>query len=298
MHYNRLGNSDLHISKASFGCMSLGEDHHSNQQLLHRAIELGINFFDTADLYQKGFNEETVGRALKPFRDKIVLATKVGNQWRKDGSGWDWNPTKKYILDAVDKSLERLQTDYIDLYQLHGGTIDDPIDETIDAFEILMKAGKIRYYGISSIRPNVIREYIQRSKIVSVMMQYSLLDRRPEESCLDLLHKNDIGVLTRGSLASGLLLGKPVTPYLTYSAGDVDRAAKVVTEISRHDQTATEVALQFVWQHPAITSAVVGIRTMDQLSEMVAAEKGEPLRSAEIAKLAGTLIPNTYVDHR
>src|SRR6202034_3432729 len=98
-------------------------------------------------------------------------------------------------------------TDYIDLYQLHGGTIDDPIDETIEAFELLQQQGKIRYYGISSIRPNVISEYVQRSNIISVMMQYSLLDRRPEESCLQLLQQNNIGVLARGSVAGGLLAG-------------------------------------------------------------------------------------------
>jgi aryl-alcohol dehydrogenase-like predicted oxidoreductase len=87
---------------------------------------------------------------------KVIIATKVGNQWRADGSGWDWNPNKDYIISAVEQSLKRLQTDYIDLYQLHGGTMEDPIDETIEAFEQLQKQGKIRYYGISSIRPTVI----------------------------------------------------------------------------------------------------------------------------------------------
>ena len=98
-----------------------------------------------------------------------------------DGTG---TLQKNIFSSAVDQSLKRLQTDYIDLYQLHGGTIEDPIDEMIEAFETLKAAGKIRYYGISSIRPNVIREYVKRSSIVSVMMQYSLLDRRPEEEML------------------------------------------------------------------------------------------------------------------
>ena len=146
-------------------------------------------------------NEVSVGKALKEKRNEIILATKVGNQWREDGKAWDWNPRKEYILKAVNESLTRLRTDSIDLYQLHGGTIEDPIDEIIDTFEILKEQGKIRFYGISSIRPNVIREYIKRSSITSVMMQYSLIDRRPEESCLDLLKENNIGVLVRGSLA-------------------------------------------------------------------------------------------------
>src|SRR5690349_15222706 len=127
MQYKILGKSDLNISRIGFGAMSLKNDEQTNIQLIHRALERGINFFDTADLYDKGKNEEVLGKALKGSRDKVILATKVGNQWRSDGSGWDWNPHPAYILECVEKSLKRLQTDYIDLYQLHGGTIDDPI---------------------------------------------------------------------------------------------------------------------------------------------------------------------------
>jgi aryl-alcohol dehydrogenase-like predicted oxidoreductase len=298
MQYNKLGKSDLHISQVGFGCMSLGDDHLSNERLLHQAIHDGINYFDTADLYQKGFNEETVGRALKPFRDKVILATKVGNQLRSDGSGWDWNPSKKYILESVERSLNRLQTDYIDLYQLHGGTIDDPIDETIEAFERLQREGKIRCYGISSIRPNVIREYVRRSNMVSVMMQYSLIDRRPEESCLSLLQENNIGVLTRGSLASGLLTGKAPKPYLNYSADEVSRMANVVKGIAGSSRTPTEVSLQFIWKNPAITSAVVGIRTMDQLQSAIAASSAATLAPDEYLHISNVLTANQYAEHR
>jgi aryl-alcohol dehydrogenase-like predicted oxidoreductase len=298
MEHRNLGKSDLNISRIGFGCMSLSDDHTANHELLHKGVEYGINFFDTADLYQKGFNEETVGRALKPFRKKIILATKVGNEWRKDGSGWDWNPTKKYILRAVEASLKRLETDYIDLYQLHGGTIEDPIDETIEAFELLQQAGKIRYYGISSIRPNVIREYVDRSNIVSVMMQYSLLDRRPEESCLTFLQKNQIGVLTRGSLASGLLLGKPPKPYLAHTISDVQRATNAILKVAATHRTASEVALQFVLSHPAITAAVVGIRSEEQLQAGVAAIQGRPLSHTEKTQLADAVSALPYQDHR
>ncbi|HYC28194.1 MAG TPA: aldo/keto reductase, partial [Chitinophagaceae bacterium] len=120
MIYNTLGHSQLQISALSFGCMSLQNDQTQNTHILHHAIALGINFFDTADLYNKGMNEISVGKALKEKRHQIILATKVGNQWRADGSGWDWNPRKEYILQQIDGSLQRLQTDYIDLYQLHG----------------------------------------------------------------------------------------------------------------------------------------------------------------------------------
>lgn len=297
MHLKKLGKSELYTSQVGFGCMSLGEDHSSNEKLLHEAVNNGINFFDTADLYQKGFNEETVGRALKPFRRKIILATKVGNQLRDDG-GWDWNPSRKYIINAVEKSLKRLQTDYIDLYQLHGGTIEDPIDETIDAFETLQRAGKIRYYGISSIRPNVIREYVKRSNIVSVMMQYSLLDRRPEESCLSLLRENEIGVLTRGSLANGLVAGKPPKPYLDYSTDDVARMASAITHATENKKTSTAIALQFVWANPAVTSAVVGIRTMDHLKLALDAAANPSLTGDACTQLSSVLPSNGYAAHR
>ncbi len=201
MEYRELGNSHLKISRIGFGAMSLDLHSPDNETLLHKALDGGINFFDTADLYQQGMNEKLLGRAFRNKRKSIILATKVGNQWRPDGSILDWNPTKKYILSAVDQSLERLQTDYIDLYQLHGGTISDPFDDIIDAFELLKASGKILNYGISSIRPNVIREYVKRSHIVSVMLQYSLLDRRPEETILPFLFENKVGVLVRGSIS-------------------------------------------------------------------------------------------------
>ena len=189
MLYRQLGKSALQISEIGLGCMSLKENDPANEEIIHRALDAGINFFDTADIYQNGQNEICLGKALRHRRKEVIIASKVGNQLRKDGNGLDWNPRKDHIISSVEKSLQRLQTDYIDLYQLHGGTIDDPISETIEAFETLQQQGKIRFYGISSIRPNVIREYVSRSRIVSVMMQYSLLDRRPEESCFELFEK-------------------------------------------------------------------------------------------------------------
>jgi aryl-alcohol dehydrogenase-like predicted oxidoreductase len=298
MKYNLLGNSDLRVSEVSFGCMSLGTDHSQNEYILHQALDEGINLFDTADLYDKGLNEITVGRAFKDKREKVLLATKVGNEWRKDGSGWDWNPTKKYILQAVEASLQRLQTEYIDLYQLHGGTLQDPIDETIEAFEILKKQGKIRCYGISSIRPAVIREYVNRSGIVSVMMQYSLLDRRPEETCLDLLYKHSIGVLARGSLAKGMLVNKPAQSYLNYSPEEVNKAAKAVGAVSSEESNMAATAVRFVLHQPAVASAVVGIRTINQLQEIAQIKSAPALTSEDIQLLRKSLEANTYTEHR
>ncbi|MGZ5135439.1 MAG: aldo/keto reductase [Flavitalea sp.] len=298
MKYRRLGTSPLQVSEISFGCMSLSGIEEDNAKLLHQAIDYGINFFDTADLYNKGMNEVSIGKALKGKRNEIILATKVGNQWREDGNGWDWNPRKEYILNAVNESLKRLQIDVIDLYQLHGGTMEDPIDETIEAFELLKQQGKIRFYGISSIRPNVIREYIKRSSIISVMMQYSLLDRRPEECCLDLLLENNIGVLVRGSLAQGLLVDKPSREYLGLSADEVAEANKAAKKLSGPARTPTQTALRYVLNHPAVTSAVVGIRTAEQLAEAVATAETPQLSNQEKAELSESVRDGRYEQHR
>lgn len=298
MNYAQLGSSELRISAIGFGCMSLGPDDDANKYILHQALDLGINFFDTADLYDKGMNEISIGKAFKGKRDKIVLASKAGNQWRADGSGWDWNPRKEYILDCAEKSLRRLQTDCIDLYQLHGGTINDPIDETIEAFEILKRQGKIRYYGISSIRPNVIAEYIKRADIVSVMMQYSLLDRRPEEECLDLLRKNNIGVLSRGGLAQGLLAGKPAKPYLDLTKEEVQKATDAVHSLSGKDRTPAQTAIRYVLRHPAVNTAVIGIRTPEQLDEVAQTVVTHELNKEEMAVLQHSVRALKYKEHR
>ena len=298
MEYRTAGKSSLRISRIGFGCMSLMPDQKEIQHLTDAAIDYGINYFDTADLYDKGQNEINIGKALKTKRQNVFLATKVGNQWREDGSGWDWNPRKEYILTAIEQSLQRLQTSFIDLYQLHGGTINDPIEETIDAFELLKKQGKIRHYGISSIRPDVIREYVKRSNIVSVMTQYSLLDRRPEESCLQLLHGNNISVLARGTVASGTLVNKPAKPYLNYNVTEVTNAAMAIKKISSRERTPAQTAIQFVLQNPSVTSAIVGIRTMEQLTDAVNALTSPELSKDEMEILKAAVPVNYYTDHR
>jgi len=293
MKKNRLGKSDLHVSEISFGCMSLRKDHPENETLIREAVEQGINLFDTADIYDYGWNEKMVGEALKPVRDNVLIATKVGHLQKADGTGWEWRPSKDQIIAGVEQSLKRLQTDRIDLYQLHGGTLDDPIDGLIEAMETLKSQGKIRAYGISSIRPNVIREFIKRSNIDSVMMQYSLLDRRPEESCLDLLHKSEISVLTRGSLAKGVLVDKPAAEQPGYTLDDVAKMQNAVKETGNPVGTS----LQFVLNHPAVASAVVGVRTADQLKD-ICTRFDEPVAQQEIEKVANLLEKNVYDQHR
>ncbi len=297
MQYNNLGNSDIKVSAIGFGCMSLGTDEKTATDLLMNAYNKGITIFDTADIYDQGLNEIIVGKAFQAIRKNIVLCTKVGNVWNAEKNGLNWNPGKSHIIKAVEDSLQRLQTDYIDLYQLHGGTIQDNMEETIEAFELLKQQGKIRAYGISSIRPNVIREYVQKSNIVSVMMQYSLLDRRPEETCLPLLQQHQKGLLVRGAIAQGLLAGKSAKAYLAHP---LERVADVIEALTNFDSTKNigHLALQYVLHHPVTGSVIAGIRTQEHLDDIMAIQDFPKLSNGEYEQLQKMIEPIFYQDHR
>lgn len=308
MEKRQLGRSELFVSRLGLGCMSLGTDEKVAREIIEAALSKGINYFDTADLYDFGVNEKIVGQALKPIREKVIIATKVGNRWDSSKNGWNWDPSKAYIKEEVKQSLKRLGTDYIDLYQLHGGTIDDPISETIEAFEELKSEGYIKYYGISSIRPNVIREYIAKSNIVSVMMQYSILDRRPEEKALPLLHKNHIGVVTRGPLAKGLLsrqllekASKNVRAngYLDYSFDELSKLLPLLKEkLAASGRPFTEIAFQYSLANPAVTSIVAGASSVEQIRENAAAVRSNPLTDEEVGLIKQLTKENRYEQHR
>jgi len=297
MKYRNLGKTGIPISEIGFGCMSLGKNSDTQSiRLVHQAIDAGINYFDTADIYDAGDNEKLIGKAIKEHRNKIVLATKVGNKIKPGGgTGFDWDPSKKHILKAIDESLKRLQTDYINLYQLHGGTIDDPIDETIEAFEILKQQGKILHYGISSIRPNVIREYVKRSNIESVMMQYSLLDRRPEEAMLSLLEEHKISMMARGALAQGLLIDKPPKEYVQQSTAGVKNMKELLILLSGTKEKSADAAIYFVLQNTAVTSAIIGFRAGEQLKEVLNSSFS---LSKEALQTLLKLPAKKYLEHR
>jgi aryl-alcohol dehydrogenase-like predicted oxidoreductase len=299
----RLGNSDLDVTVLGLGCMSIGTEEKAARRIIEAALEEGINYFDTADLYDMGENEKLVGKALKDVRERVIIATKVGNRWKPDKTGWTWDPSKAYIKEEVKNSLKRLGTDYIDLYQLHGGTIADPIEETIEAFEELKAEGFIRYYGISSIRPNVIREYVRKSHIVSVMMQYSMLDRRPEEEALPLLHEHGISVVTRGPLAKGLLSDKLIEKaaekgYLDYSYEELREILPLLKERVAASRSFTEVALQYNLANPAVASVVAGASSPEQVRDNAKAVRSEPLTAEEMAVIKEITKMNTYKEHR
>lgn len=300
MRMNRLGASELLVGEIGLGCMSLGTEEQKAVALIHEALERGVNFLDTADLYDGGRNEELVGKAIQGRRDRVVLATKVGNRRIPGQEGWVWDASKTYILSAVKDSLRRLGTDYIDLYQLHGGTIDDPIDETIEAFEQLKREGVIREYGISSIRPNVICEYAARSSIVSVMNQYSIVDRRAEEEALPLLQEKGISVIARGPLASGALAAhrEPAKGVLDYELGELIALREQLQPLVTPERSLTQLAIRYSLSHPAVAVAIPGASSREQLLQNLAAADVPELTAEEVQTIRRVSKANRYTLHR
>lgn len=300
MSKKQLRNSELFVSEIGFGCMSLPlGDERASMSIIHEAIDRGVNFFDTADLYDRGKNEELIGKALHSKRSQVVLATKVGNRWKEGTEGWYWGPTKSYIKEQVHTSLKRLQTDYIDLYQLHGGTLDDPIDEIIEAFEELKEAGIIREYGISSIRPKVIEQYALRSNIVSVMSQYSILDRRPEADILPQLYEYGISLIARGPIAKGILSVNgankiSVDGYLNYSQTELIEVQQQLSSLTNEARSLENIAIKYVLSHPVVATAIPGASNKEQLRKNISSTSIPNLNEKEIAYIRSISKESSY----
>lgn len=264
----------IEISELGLGCMSLGTDYKKAQPIIESAIDNGITYFDTADIYDQGVNEEIVGKALKKYqnRDDIVIGTKVGNRLTDDGH-MTWDPSKKHIKESVKGSLKRLGLNHLDLYQLHGGTIDDPLDETISAFDELKREGYIRAYGISSIRPNVIDYYLKNSQIETLMSQFNLIDNRPE-SLINDVHDKQVKILARGPVFKGLLTSKSVdvidekfkNGVLDYTQ---DELGSTIASIKELESNLTALSFKYLTSHDAMGSIIVGASSVEQLEENV-----------------------------
>ncbi|AXH98817.1 aldo/keto reductase [Sporosarcina sp. PTS2304] len=299
MKLRTLGSSELLVSELGLGCMSLPAELEPARYVLEAAMDSGINYFDTADLYDKGINEEIIGNVLKEHRQDLIIATKVGNKWTPDKEGWTWDASREYIMEAVKDSLHRLQLDYIDLYQLHGGTMEDSVDETIEAFEELKKEGIVREYGISSIRPNVIERFLKNSTAVSVMMQYNLLDRRPEEY-FSMITQFGASVVTRGTLAKGLLTdegNKRVEKMDGFASYRQDDLQQTVQALSKETDDMHAYALAFALRPKAVASALIGSRTVEQLQQSVDAYQ-TTTDPQLVEKLMQSTIQHRYEQHR
>jgi aryl-alcohol dehydrogenase-like predicted oxidoreductase len=215
MNTRRLGNTGVEISAIGLGCMGMvstkgvygPSDDAQNIRVIHRALELGVNFLDTADIYGMGVNEELVGRALKGKRDQAILATKFGNVPRADGTGYEINGTAGYLKRAAEASLRRLGVEVIDLYYQHRVDPNTPIEETVGAMADLVKEGKVRYLGLSEAAPATIRRAHAVHPIAALQTEYSLWTRDPEDEILGLTEDLGVTFVAYSPLGRGFLTG-------------------------------------------------------------------------------------------
>ncbi|WP_251520757.1 MULTISPECIES: aldo/keto reductase [Staphylococcus] len=295
--------SGIEISEVGLGCMSLGTDKKQAEPIIERAIDHGITYFDTADIYDKGVNEEIVGDVLKKYqnRDDIVIGTKVGNHLQDDGSTF-WDPSKAHIKDSVKESLRKLHLDHIDLYQLHGGTIDDPMDETISAFDELKQEGTIRAYGISSIRPNVINYYLEHSDIETLMSQFNLIDNRPESLLEDVAAKN-VKLLARGPVFKGLLTSKSNDALDSKFADGIfdynyQELGETIASVKEIENNLTALTFNYLASQDALGAIIVGASSVEQLDENIKNYEFSKKLNREKVKAARARVKNLeYTQH-
>ncbi|MEU8797334.1 aldo/keto reductase [Spirillospora sp. NPDC048819] len=323
MQYRKLGRTGVEVSTQCLGAMMFGEvgnpDHDDCERMVHRALDAGINFIDTADMYAAGESEEIVGRAIKARRDDIVLATKfffpLGEERNRRGG------SRRYIVRAVEDSLRRLGTDHIDLYQMHRRDWDTDLDETLGALDDLVRQGKVLYLGSSSFPADWIVEAQwaadrrNTARFVCEQPQYSIFARSIEVDMLPAARRHDMGVIPWSPLAGGWLTGKyrrgeqapdgarfsgtghpawesrtvGVDPSAPARYDAVERLAKIADEAGL---SLTHLALAFVAEHPAVTSTIIGPKTMTQLDDLLAAA-GTRLDTAVLDAIDEVVPPGT-----
>jgi aryl-alcohol dehydrogenase-like predicted oxidoreductase len=297
MEYRNLGRTGVQVSPLCLGAMMFGAwgepDHDKSIRIIHAALDAGINFVDTADVYSQGENEEIVGKALKGRRDDIVLATKfhgqMGDEINHQGS------SRRWIMTEVENSLRRLQTDHIDLYQVHRPREDTDVEETLSALTDLVRQGKIRYFGSSTFPASQIVEaqWVSRDRglerFKTEQPPYSMLVRGIEADVLPACQRHGIGVIPWSPLAGGWLSGKyrkgQDTPTSTRAQRLPGRYDLSLPGNQRKFEAADqlgaladevgipliEIAIAFVINHPAVTSAIIGPRTMEHLESQLPA---------------------------
>lgn len=323
MEYVKLGNTGLDVSRICLGCMGFGEaerwvhrwvlNEENSRPIIKKSLELGINFFDTANVYSDGTSEEIVGRALKDYanRDEIVLATKVHFRMHEGPNGMGLS--RKAIMSEIDKSLKRLDTDYVDLYQIHRWDYNTPIEETMEALHDVVKAGKVRYIGASAmyawqfLKAQHVAEMNGWTRFVSMQNHYNLIYREEEREMMPLCLSEKIGVIPYSPLASGRLTRdwsetthRSETDMVQKSKYDatadadrviVERVAEIAAE---RGIPRVQVALAWLLQKQPVTAPIVGATKISHLEDATAALSVN-LTPEEIASLEEPYVPHRVV---
>jgi aryl-alcohol dehydrogenase-like predicted oxidoreductase len=290
MEYRKLGDSDLEISVIGFGAWGIGgapfwstEGDHPSCKAILKAVDLGVNFFDTAPVYGFGHSEELLGKTLKPVRDKVILATKCGLVWDKEQLGSiAKNASRTSILNEVEQSLRRLQTDVIDLYQVHWPDVNTPQAETMETLLEIQAQGKIRHIGVSNYSVEQMQECLQVGNLVSLQPEYSLLERSIEKETVSFCTRNQIGIIAYSPLSSGVLTGKydKSTRFKDWRSkgiigtfegegyeNNIDKVDRLKELAETDGKTCAQMAINWVTSKPGLTTALVGVKNESQMEE-------------------------------
>jgi 1-deoxyxylulose-5-phosphate synthase len=319
MNYTNLGKTGLKVSRICLGCMSYGLEERKwglneeqGRPFIERALELGINFFDTANMYGNGRSEEVLGRALHDFakRDEVVVATKVYFPMRSDVNGGGLS--RKAIMTEIDNSLRRLAMDYVDLYQIHRWDYETPIEETLEALHDVVKSGKVRYIGASSMfawqfcKALYLADLHSSTRFVSMQPHYNLLNREEGREMLPLCLAEGIGVLPWSPLARGRLARAWETQPSTVRGQTDEYGKKLYSATEELDKqvvdcvgeiakaraiSRAEIALAWLLHKPAVTAPIVGATKLHHLEQAVTAV-GVKLSDAEIDSLEAPYVPH------
>jgi aryl-alcohol dehydrogenase (NADP+) len=325
MRYTNLGHTGLHVSRICLGCMTYGTpqwrewvlDEAASRPFIARALELGINFFDTADAYSRGVSEEVLGRAIRDLtqRDDVVIATKVFFAWSDTPNRGGLS--RKHILASIDGSLRRLGMDYVDLYQIHRWDRNTPIEETMEALHDVVKAGKARYIGASSMYAwqfATAQHTAERNgwtRFISMQNHYNLVYREEEREMNPLCVAQGVGLIPWSPLARGFLAGNrtrsEATPtvraktddfaqQMYYQEADFAVVDRVVEMAERRGVKPAQIALGWLLAQPGVASPIIGASKMSQLEEAVAALEIE-ISAEERAFLEQPYVPHPILGH-
>jgi aryl-alcohol dehydrogenase-like predicted oxidoreductase len=325
MEYARLGSTGMKVSRICLGCLSYGQpgkgmswelDEKASRPYIQNALELGINFFDTADVYSKGSSEEILGRALKDFakRDDVVIATKVRFPMGEGPN--DYGLSRKHILSSIDASLKRLGTDHVDLYQIHRWDYETPIEETMEALHDVVRAGKARYIGGSAMfawqfaKAQYTADLHNWTRFVSMQNHYNLIYREEEREMIPFCQDQGVGVIPFSPLARGVLARKPAQGQdetIRYQSDELAKSRYAQTDnlttVERVSELAeargipmAQVALAWMLSKPVITAPVIGATKPQHLEDAIAALAIQ-LTPEEIQQLEEAYRPHPVIAH-